>query len=152
MLNFLAAVEKARQLKAEHAVVAGAVIDQRIHQFGGHELGVAGLASAAEQLGARRAAVSSVNRVWIRPQDKIARAAVQESPSPERTTVNSGGVEVALERIRSSPRTSAASPDQDTGLIREEATWVFQRSRSALNPPQRLDGVSFTAKISPSSR
>ncbi len=45
-------------------------------------------------------------------------------------------------------RPQSKGPD----FYREEARCAFQRSRSALNPHQRLCGVSFTAKMSPSSR
>ena len=78
-------------------------------------------------------------------------------PSPDNTTVNREvASKSALDRIRSSLSTSGAicwaSSMSNTGLIRVEDTWDFHRSRSARKPPQRLEGVSLTAKISPSSR
>ena len=105
-------------------------------------------------------AASVTSRVRIRvPKGtrSSCRSSSRSRPSPERTTVNSDvASKSALERIRSSPRTSGliswASSIKSTGRIREEATCAFQRSRSALNPHQRLCGASFTAKMSPSSR
>ena len=82
---------------------------------------------------------------------------VARPPYHHDTTVNRDVLsKSALERIRNSLRTSGsiscASSSNSTGLMRAVATWDFHRSRSALNPPQRLDGLSFTEKISPSSR
>jgi hypothetical protein len=58
-------------------------------------------------------------------------------------------------RDRPTARLSRASRNRrsrSARRVRDKAMWAFQRSRRALNRPQRLDSVSLTAKISPSSR
>ena len=138
------------------------MIDQRVHEFGRHERGVAGLRQrVAEQLQQllARGGLGHQSRADPGPQghEVFLPQQLQESPvSREDHRQQRRGIEVGTgedpQLAEDLGLISWASSTRSTGRIREEATWVFQRSRSALNPPQRLCGASFTAKMSPSSR